>query len=81
MYLGICKAHNLTTMPPGSGPDDPVEVPELTHRDTLLVRGEARGLGSPASEIRDVQVRLGAADPAECWRPQLSSGHIRGRKY
>ena len=68
-------------MPPGSGPDDPVEVPELTHRDTLLVRGEARGLRSPASEIRDVQVRLGAADPAEWWRPQLSSGHIRGRKY
>ena len=75
---GICKIPNLTAMPPGPGPDDPVEVPQLTHGDPLLVRGEARGLGSPASEVRDVQVRLGAANLAECWRPHLLSEHIRG---
>ena len=52
-------------MPPGPGPDDPVEVPQLAHRDALPVRGKARGLGGPAAEISDVQVGLGAANLVE----------------
>ena len=63
-------------MPPGPGPDDPVEVPQLAHRDALLVRGKTRGLGGPTAEISDVQVGLGAANLAECRRPHLLSEHF-----
>ena len=62
-------------MPPGPRPNDPVEVPQLAHRDALPVRGEARGLGGPAAEISDVQVGLGAANLVECRWPNLLLKH------
>lgn len=63
-------------MPPGPGPNDPVEVPQLAHRDALPVGGKTSGLGGPAAEISDVQVGLGAANLAECRWPHLLSEHL-----
>ena len=60
-------------MPPGPGPDDPVEVSQLPHRGPPLVRGKARGLRGPAAKVRDVQVGLRAANLAECRWSHLHS--------
>lgn len=63
-------------MPPGPGPDDPVEVPQFSHGDPLAVRGKARGLRGPAAAVRDVQIRLWAANPPERRGPHLGSENI-----
>ena len=58
-------------MPPGPGPDDPVEVPQLAHGDPVLTGGEAGGPRGEATKVGNVQVRLGAADLAKYRRPNL----------